>query len=181
MKQLTFSLLLAFICLNTFAVETTDSVLIAGKIGSVPVSEKIDSIPVAVETDSVPKPEKIDSITVSVTSDSVRTAGIKDSIQASEKPDSCYVFAELRWDPGFFSYSAKIIYTDFMEDIKDENGKKLKFNGFIRAVNYMSIQGWEVMQIYPYHFGDKEREQIAILRKRVSIEEAQSVSQPKTK
>lgn len=156
MKRFTFLFLLAFISMNSLIAETPDSI---------PAAVTSDSIPAAETTDSLPIP---------------RIAG-PFAADTTEKPDSCYVFAELRWDPGLFSYSAKIIYTDFMEDIRDENGQKLKFKGFIRAVNYMSIQGWEVMQIYPYHYDDKEREEIAILRKYVPLEEALSVSQPRKK
>lgn len=32
------------------------------------------------------------------------------------------------------------------QPIKDENGKDLKFTSLIGALNYMSLQGWELME-----------------------------------
>ncbi len=38
--------------------------------------------------------------------------------------------------------------------LKDENGKVIKFNTKMDAMNYMSRQGWEFVQTYVVHIGN---------------------------
>lgn len=103
---------------------------------------------------------------------------------AQEQRDSCYVYTQLHWRPsGFKGYCAQIQMGDEYRfvDIVDENGKGLSFYDIFHALNYMSTQGWELVEMSPKNPDNNHNtlERLAIIRKKMSIEEARKYSTPK--
>lgn len=95
--------------------------------------------------------------------------------------DSCYVYTQLHWKPTATKYVAKIQLGEQNDDIDitDANGKKLAFNNIMHAMNYLSTQGWEFIQILPFMNSSSPREQFAVIRKKMPIEEAKKYATPK--
>ena len=99
--------------------------------------------------------------------------------------DSCYVYTQLHWAPAATKYVAKIQLNNkgADEDIM-ENGTKLSFNNILHALNYLSVQGWELVQLSPKNPDNVTgayKEQYAVIRKRMPIDEAKKYAAPKTK
>lgn len=98
--------------------------------------------------------------------------------------DSCYVYTQLHWEPTLSGYVAKIQLNDEGKDvdITDENGKKLTFKSFLHALNYLSTKGWEYVEDSPIRVDEalwlKSKERIALIRKRMSVEEAKKYATP---
>lgn len=66
--------------------------------------------------------------------------------------------------------------------IKNEKGKELKFNSLIGALNYMSLQGWELVETKPVTSGagyggasSTKTEVFYIFSKEVSDEELEQI------
>ena len=100
--------------------------------------------------------------------------------------DSCYVYTQLGWIPTATKYVAKIQLHEEYEyfiDILDDNGEKLSFHNILHAFNYLSTKGWELVQLYPKNpdGSTSVRKQYALIRKKMSIEEAKQYSKPKEK
>lgn len=105
------------------------------------------------------------------------------TITAVEPPDSCMVYGYLRWSPSVTKYSAKLELGPGrdLEEIVSATGDKLKFQSFLNALNYMSSQGWDVVEISklnPEH-NTFTQEQYAIIRKKMSKDEAAPFTSPK--
>lgn len=100
--------------------------------------------------------------------------------------ESSYVYAQLHWRPtATKGYVAHIQMGPEFKDVPilDENGEKLSFFNLLHALNYMSLQGWELVQLSPENPDNStfSKEQYALIRKKMSIEEAQKYSTPKEK
>lgn len=105
---------------------------------------------------------------------------------ASKAQDSCYVYTQLHWAPAITKYIAKIQLSDKGNDmdITDENGNKLLFYNMIHALNYLSSKGWSLVQLGPLNPENSpgaNREQYALIRKWMSLEESKKYSTPKKK
>lgn len=102
---------------------------------------------------------------------------------AQEKNDSCYVYGYLHWSPSMTKYTAKIQLgpDDELTDIVSKSGDKLKFKSFLNALNYMSMEGWEVIEISPRNPDQNTftKEQYAIIRKFMTKSHAKKYSSPK--
>jgi len=102
---------------------------------------------------------------------------------AQERNDSCFVYGYLRWSPSLTKYSAKLQMgpDDDLTDVLSDNGEKLKFHTFLNAVNYMSMTGWEILEISPVNpdKGTFVKEQYAIIRKLMPKADAAKYSNPK--
>lgn len=66
-----------------------------------------------------------------------------------------YVYCELVGTQGVFSSKVTVSIdfgqaTGFFSDktLKDQNGKTIKFNSMVDALNYMGGQGWEFVQAF---------------------------------
>lgn len=107
------------------------------------------------------------------------------AITAKAQQDSCYIYTQLYWCPTATKYVAKIqLSEDYKDvDITDENGNKLSFYNIFHALNYLSTKGWELVQMSPQNpkNNTNSREQYAVIRKMMSIEEAKKYSTPKEK
>lgn len=105
------------------------------------------------------------------------------TITAAEPADSCMVYGYLRWSPSAVKYSAKLELGPGrdLEDIKSTTGDKLKFQSFLNALNYMSSEGWDVVEISPLNPENNSftQEQYAIIRKKMSKGEAAPFASPK--
>lgn len=104
---------------------------------------------------------------------------------AVKAQDSCYVYTQLHWAPAATKYVAKIQLNDkgSDEDIT-ENGEKVSFNNILHALNYLSVRGWELVQLSPKNPENTPgavKEQFAVIRKRMSLNEAKKYAAPKTK
>lgn len=101
---------------------------------------------------------------------------------AIKAQDSCYVYTQLHWSPTATKYVAKIqLSEDYKDvDIIDENGNKLSFYNIFHALNYLSTKGWELVQMSPQNpkNNTNSREQYAIIKKMMPIEEAKKYSTP---
>lgn len=99
--------------------------------------------------------------------------------------DSCYYYTQLHWCPTATKYVAKIqLSEDYKDvDIVDENGNKLSFYNIFHALNYLSTEGWELVQISAQNPKNNSNslEQYALIRKMMPIEEAKKYSTPKIK
>ena len=105
------------------------------------------------------------------------------TINAAAPADSCIVYGYLRWSPSAIKYSAKLELGPGrdLENIMSAKGEKLKFQSFLNALNYMSSQGWDVVEISkpnPEH-NSFTQEQYAIIRKKMSKDEAAPFASPK--
>lgn len=104
---------------------------------------------------------------------------------ANEKPDSCYIYGYLRWEPTSTKYVAKIELGPGKKsaDIIDADGTKIFFQSFLNALNYMSSKGWEVMEISKKNPDNNTftLEQYAIIRKKMGLDEASPYISPKDK
>ena len=98
------------------------------------------------------------------------------TIIAAEPIDSCMVYGYLRWTPSATKYAAKLELGPGkdLEDIKNSSGEKLIFQSFLNALNYMSSEGWEVLEISPLNPENNSftKEQYAIIRKKMMRTEA---------
>lgn len=65
-----------------------------------------------------------------------------------------------------FGQSTKFIGSNTEKKIKDEDGKKIKFNSMIDALNFMSQNGYEFIQAFALVEGN-EKEYHYLLKKRV--------------
>lgn len=98
--------------------------------------------------------------------------------------DSCYVYTQLHWAPTATKYVAKLQLNDKGED-EDiiANGEKLSFYSIFHALNYLSVNdGWELVELStknPNNIPGANKEQYAIIRKRMPIAEAKKYAQPK--
>lgn len=104
---------------------------------------------------------------------------------AVKAQDSCYVYTQLHWAPAATKYVAKMQLNDkdADEDIT-ENGEKVSFYNILHALNYLSVHGWELVQLSPKNPENTpgaNKEQFAIIRKLMPIEEAKKYASPKTK
>lgn len=95
--------------------------------------------------------------------------------------DSCYVYTQLHWKPAATKYVAKIQLGEQNDDtdITDANGKKLAFYNIMHAMNYLSTQGWEFIQMLPPMNPTSPREQFIVIKKKMPIEDAKKYSTPK--
>ncbi len=98
--------------------------------------------------------------------------------------DSCYVYTQLNWVPAMTKYVAKIELGEegSNTDILDKNGEKLSFYSFFNALNYLSTEGWEVLDISnenPNNNRGAYKERYAVIRKKMTIEEAKKYASPK--
>lgn len=103
---------------------------------------------------------------------------------AAEPADSCLVYGYLWWSAGATKYSAKIELGPGSDrkDIISPSGDKLKFASFLNAINYMSSQGWEIIEVSkvnPYNSTITLAEQYAIIRRKMSADEATPYCSPK--
>lgn len=106
--------------------------------------------------------------------------------RAAKAQDSCYVYTQLHWAPAMTKYVAQIQLNDKGDDeyILDENGNKLSFGSILHAMNYLSLQGWELVQlssVNPRNQTSALKEQYALIRKKMSVEEARKYATPKEK
>lgn len=104
---------------------------------------------------------------------------------AVKAQDSCYVYTQLHWAPAATKYVAKIQLNDkgTDEDIT-ENGEKVSFNNILHALNYLSVRGWELVQLSPKNPENTpgaNKEQFAVIRKLMPTDEAKKYAAPKTK
>lgn len=105
------------------------------------------------------------------------------NVLATELSDSCYVYGYLHWAPSATKYAAKLELGPGkdLNDLFDANGSKLKFGSFLNALNYMASQCWEIIEISPRNPNNNTftLEQYAIIRKKMSLEEALPYISPK--
>jgi len=67
-----------------------------------------------------------------------------------------YVYCELVGTGKIFSskvtvqadFGQETTYWKGVDEIKDENGKKIRFNSMVDAMNFMGTKGWEFVQAY---------------------------------
>lgn len=104
---------------------------------------------------------------------------------AAERSETCYVYGYLRWVSKIAKYSAKLDFgVEAMSDIENDKGEKLKFVSFLNALNYMSSNDWEVIEV---SFGNPNHseaytdaaEKYALIRKKMTKAEAAKYSSPK--
>lgn len=99
--------------------------------------------------------------------------------------DSCYVYTQLHWAPAATKYVAKIQLNDKGEDEDiTSNGEKLSFGSILHALNYLSVNGWELVELSPKDPNNApgaNKEQFAVIRKRMPLSEAKKYAQPKSK
>lgn len=100
--------------------------------------------------------------------------------------ESSYVYAQLHWRPtATKGYVAHIQMGPEFKDVPilDENGEKLSFFNLLHALNYMSLQGWELVHLSPENpdNGPFSKEQYALIRKSMSTEEAKKYATPRAK
>lgn len=104
---------------------------------------------------------------------------------AVKAQDSCYVYTRLHWAPAMTKYVAQIQLNEKGEDEDiTENGEKLSFYNILHALNYLSVRGWELVQLSPKNpenLMSAKLEQFAIIRKLMPIEEAKKYATPKAK
>lgn len=97
--------------------------------------------------------------------------------------DACYVYTYLHWAPAATKYVAKLQLNNDEEDhdILDAEGNKLAFSSMINALNYMTTQGWELVELYKKNpdNGYAKLEQYALIRKLMPVNEAAQYAQPK--
>ena len=75
-----------------------------------------------------------------------------DSISVTKK----YVYCEILGTGSLFStkvkididYGQEVSFWNQDRRLKDENGKSVKFNSMVDALNYMGTLGWEFVQAY---------------------------------
>lgn len=96
--------------------------------------------------------------------------------------DSCYVYTQIRWDATPTKYVAKIQDEKGNFNIPtDDSGNKLYFNSIMNAINYYSSKGWELIEMY-YPKGimlESDKDQCAIIKKKLPINEAEKYISPK--
>lgn len=104
---------------------------------------------------------------------------------AAKAQDSCYVYTRLHWAPAATKYVAKLQLNDKGEDEDiTENGEKLSFYSIFHALNYLSVNGWELVELSPKNPDNApgaNKEQFAVIRKRMPIAEAKKYAMPKAK
>ena len=92
--------------------------------------------------------------------------------QVLANKDSCYVYCELQ-QPAMGSRTVLKHPLYQIGPIKNENGEDLEFSTIYNAIAYMSIKGWDFVQMYTHDTNNMLNNiQYAILRKKVPIREA---------
>lgn len=103
----------------------------------------------------------------------------------AQKADSCYVYAQIKTLvtlSDYASYQIKFGNDPSFHDNLDKEGNKLGFSSLAGVLNYYSQDGWELVQVYDYEFSTtKPIEKIAMIRKKVSVQEAKEQTKFKTK
>lgn len=103
------------------------------------------------------------------------------NVQSQNQNDSCYVYSQLHWAPAMFKYVAKIQDETGKFNIpENDKGEKLYFHSIMNAINYYSSQGWILVDLY-YSKSDNvgSQEQYAVLKRKMSLEDAQKYITPK--
>lgn len=100
----------------------------------------------------------------------------------AQTPDSCYVYTNLHWAPAMTKYVAKIQLNPESDDmdIVGANGEVLSFNNIFHALNYLSTQGWELVELSKKNPDNDSftREQYALIKKKFPVEEAKKYCTP---
>ena len=101
----------------------------------------------------------------------------------AESTDSCYVykFTEVEADFKGFYLVEKTGDEQVAKNVVNSNGEKLRFTNWVTALNYLTREGWELMEII-FPTMPKIRENFnmngMLLRKKMPEEEAKKFSTP---
>lgn len=67
----------------------------------------------------------------------------------AQQIDSCYVYAQIEYIPSIRpGVKIQAGSSKIFEKIVDKEGNEIKFVTLINALNYFSMQGWELVQMY---------------------------------
>ncbi|MBD5242071.1 MAG: hypothetical protein HDS59_08345 [Barnesiella sp.] len=102
----------------------------------------------------------------------------------AESTDSCYVYKVAQWGTDFKGGFLVERVGDVLEaqTVQNAEGEKLRFTNYVTALNYYSLDGWELFSvkytlnfdIYKYPGGFD----VWLLRKKMPIDEAKKYGSP---
>lgn len=104
---------------------------------------------------------------------------------AASSPDSCYVYKMAQWHPSLKTPKGGVIWERVGDEqnvrtLTNSKGEELQFVSIMTALNYLSMDGWELveMKLNKPDLNYSGLAHVFLLRKKMSREEALKYSTP---